>query len=126
MTTASLPLLATIADAHQQRILWAHYYFALFGLLTLVGGVMGYVKAKSTASLVAGGVSGLLLIFGAFLIFHHYERGGGALLLLISLALLGRFTPALLRGKLNPAAYVAPLSLLGAILAILLLFAAVR
>lgn len=33
-----------------------------YGILTLVGGIMGYVKAKSQASLISGIVSGLLLI----------------------------------------------------------------
>ncbi len=26
-------LLATVTDSHQQEILWAHYYFALFALV---------------------------------------------------------------------------------------------
>jgi uncharacterized membrane protein (UPF0136 family) len=34
-----------------------------YGILTLVGGIMGYVKAKSQASLISGLVSGSLLIF---------------------------------------------------------------
>ncbi|MGL5059742.1 MAG: TMEM14 family protein [Microcoleus sp.] len=34
-----------------------------YGILTLVGGIMGYLKAKSQASLISGIVSGLLLIF---------------------------------------------------------------
>jgi uncharacterized membrane protein (UPF0136 family) len=33
-----------------------------YGILTLVGGIMGYLKAKSQASLISGIVSGLLLI----------------------------------------------------------------
>ena len=34
-----------------------------YGILTLVGVIMGYVKAKSQASLISGLVSGSLLIF---------------------------------------------------------------
>jgi uncharacterized membrane protein (UPF0136 family) len=34
-----------------------------YGILTLVGGIAGYLKAKSQASLISGVVSGLLLIF---------------------------------------------------------------
>jgi uncharacterized membrane protein (UPF0136 family) len=34
-----------------------------YGILTLIGGIMGYVKAKSQASLISGLVSGSLLIF---------------------------------------------------------------
>lgn len=33
-----------------------------YGTLTLIGGIMGYVKAKSQASLISGLVSGSLLI----------------------------------------------------------------
>jgi uncharacterized membrane protein (UPF0136 family) len=34
-----------------------------YGILTLVGGIMGYIKAKSQASLISGLISGSLLIF---------------------------------------------------------------
>ena len=33
----------------------------IYGILIAVGGVMGYVKAQSMASLIAGGVSGIAL-----------------------------------------------------------------
>ena len=35
---------------------------ALYGLISLIGGYIGYAKAGSTASLIAGGVSGILLL----------------------------------------------------------------
>lgn len=99
-------------------------YFAAFGLLTVVGGLMGYLKAKSVASLVAGGISGGLLLVGAMLVHSGHLTGGATLLLIVSLLLLGRFAPALLRGKLNPAVYVAPLALIGVALAVLALVGA--
>ncbi len=34
----------------------------LYGLLSLVGGVFGYLKSKSKVSLISGGVSGLILL----------------------------------------------------------------
>ena len=34
----------------------------LFGLFSLAGGLIGYFKAGSMASLIAGGVSGLILL----------------------------------------------------------------
>ncbi|MGL4881242.1 MAG: TMEM14 family protein, partial [Waterburya sp.] len=34
----------------------------LYGLLSLGGGIMGYVKSQSKVSLISGGVSGLLLL----------------------------------------------------------------
>lgn len=33
-----------------------------YGLLSIAGGIIGYVKSKSTVSLVSGGISGLLLL----------------------------------------------------------------
>jgi uncharacterized membrane protein (UPF0136 family) len=38
---------------------------ALYGVVTLAGGVIGYVKANSTASLIAGGIFGVLLLLCA-------------------------------------------------------------
>lgn len=35
-----------------------------YGLLAIFGGIMGYTKAKSKASLISGIVSGLLLLVG--------------------------------------------------------------
>ena len=32
----------------------AKIYFIIFGLLTIAGGILGYVKAGSTASIIAG------------------------------------------------------------------------
>ncbi|CBN54106.1 MULTISPECIES: TMEM14 family protein [Kamptonema] len=34
-----------------------------YGILTFVGGIIGYAKAQSKASLISGSLSGLLLIF---------------------------------------------------------------
>ncbi len=38
----------------------------IYGIFTLVGGIIGFVKAKSKASLIAGGISGILLLFLAY------------------------------------------------------------
>ena len=37
-----------------------------FGLFNLVGGAMGYVKAKSAASLIAGSLAGFILLASAY------------------------------------------------------------
>ena len=42
-------------------------YFLFYSVLLLVGGVIGYKKANSKASLIAGVVSGLLLGIFAFI-----------------------------------------------------------
>lgn len=98
-------------------------FFVLFGTVTVLGGIQGYLNARSVASLVAGAVSGLLLLAGAFYWHAVHGRGGPILLFVVSLALLGRFTPSLLRKKWNPSLYVVPLSLVGTILSALVAFA---
>jgi uncharacterized membrane protein (UPF0136 family) len=69
-------------------------YFIVFGLLTIAGGIMGYVKAGSNASLIAGSLSGLLLLLAAFLLPNHapicLALGG-----IVSLLLIGYFCPVL-------------------------------
>ena len=51
-------------------------YFAFFyGAFTLLGGLMGYLKAKSKASLMAGGLSGLLIILATYGIVQHQVAG---------------------------------------------------
>jgi uncharacterized membrane protein (UPF0136 family) len=42
------------------------YYF-VFGLIAVLGGAIGYARAKSKASLIAGAISGCLLIISGFL-----------------------------------------------------------
>ena len=36
----------------------AKIYFVIFGLLTIAGGIVGYVKAGSVASVIAGAITG--------------------------------------------------------------------
>jgi uncharacterized membrane protein (UPF0136 family) len=66
---------------------------AVYGLVAGLGGLMGYLSKGSVASLVAGGVSGCLLLASAALVTKRPKLGLiGALV--ISLALLGRFVSA--------------------------------
>lgn len=37
-----------------------------YGILAIVGGIIGYVQARSKVSLISGSVSGLLLILSAY------------------------------------------------------------
>jgi uncharacterized membrane protein (UPF0136 family) len=75
-----------------------------YGALSLAGGVMGYVRANSRASLIAGGVSGLLLLGGAALAVSQPPLGLG-LAALVSAALVARFASSAL-SKRNSVAYV--------------------
>ena len=103
----------------------AQIYFLIFGVVMLLGGVMGYVKARSVPSLVAGGISGAILLIRALSI----PRGWYAGLivgLIVSLLLAGRFLPALLQRRYNPAGYIVPLAVAGVILAAFILIAPVH
>ena len=93
-------------------------YFIVFGLLTIAGGLMGYIKAGSTASLIAGSISGVLLLVAAFLLPGHVVAGL-TIAIIVSLLLAGRFLPAFFRtGKLMPNGIMALLSILGIVFAI--------
>jgi len=96
-------------------------YFIIFGLLTIVGGVMGYVKAGSAASLIAGAICGVLLLIAAFLL-PGYLTPGLILALVVSLTLAGRFLPAFIKtGHLMPAGLMSVLSVIGIVMAIIAL-----
>lgn len=62
----------------------------VFGAFTLVGGLIGYFKAGSTASLIAGGVSGLVLLACGYGM-QRGVKGAAIAALLVSLALGFRF-----------------------------------
>ncbi|HET8935150.1 MAG TPA: TMEM14 family protein [Polyangiales bacterium] len=78
-----------------------------YGVLVLVGGTIGYVKAKSRASLIAGVVFASLLGVAAGLLATGSPVFAAALGLVSALALIARFLPAFLRTKkLMPAGAV--------------------
>ncbi len=93
------------------------YYF-VFAALTIAGGVMGFVKAGSTASIVAGSISGALIIVAAVLLKTNVVAGlalGG----IVALALLGRFAPGFFStGKFMPAGMMAILSAIALVLTV--------
>lgn len=49
----------------------------IYGILAIVGGVIGYRQARSNVSLISGVVSGLLLLLGAFLWIRGSAAGAG-------------------------------------------------
>ena len=96
----------------------AKIYFVIFGLLTIVGGIIGYVKAGSVASIIAGGIAGVLLLVAAFLLPEH-RVAGLATGLIISLLLAAQFAPKFFRtGRVMPAGMMSVLSVIGIIAAI--------
>jgi len=96
----------------------AKIYFIVFGILTIAGGIVGYVKAGSVASIVAGGITGVLLLAAAFLL-PEYRIVGLATACIVSLLLAAQFVPKFLRtGRVMPAGMMSILSVIGIIVAI--------
>jgi uncharacterized membrane protein (UPF0136 family) len=94
-------------------------YFIIFGVLTIAGGIIGYVKANSVPSIVAGSITGILLVAAAFLL-SDYQVAGLALGLIVSLLLAGQFIPKFIRtGKAMPAGMMSILSVVGIVMAVL-------
>lgn len=93
-------------------------YFFVFGAITIAGGVLGWVKARSSASIIAGGVFGGLLLLAAWLC-GRGDRIGPAVALFVSLMLAGRFTKAFRQnGKVMPGGVMALLGLVGVAVAL--------
>ena len=98
--------------------LFARIYFFVFGLVTIAGGVVGFVKANSKPSLIAGSIAGVLLVGAAALIGAASSREAVAPAALVSLLLAGRFVPAYAKTRATmPAGLMAALSLVGVVVA---------
>ena len=96
----------------------AKFYFIIFGLLTIAGGIMGYVSKGSMPSIIAGSISGILLLAAAFLLPNHAAIGL-AVAAIVSVLLAGRFVPAFIKtGSLMPAGMMSILSVIGIVLAL--------
>jgi uncharacterized membrane protein (UPF0136 family) len=66
----------------------------VYGLISIIGGLIGYINKGSKPSLIAGGISGLLLLLCHFGI-HHGQTWGLIGALIIPLLLVGRFASSL-------------------------------
>ena len=96
----------------------AKIYFIVFGVLTIVGGIIGYIKAGSVASIIAGSISGVLLLVGAFVMPEH-RVVGLATALIVSLLLAAYFIRKYLStGAVMPAGMMSVLSIIGIIVVI--------
>jgi len=93
-------------------------YFLIFGALTIVGGVIGYVKAGSLPSIIAGAITGVLLLVAGWILPTH-RTAGVVMALIVSLLLAVQFVPKLIRtGKMMPAGLMSILSVIGIVVAI--------
>lgn len=94
-------------------------YYIVFALLTVVGGVIGYVKAKSLVSLIAGLVSGALLVTASLLLPNRPEIAY-TMAIIVSVLLAGKFVPDFIHRKtVIPGGLMALLSLVSIVLTLL-------
>jgi uncharacterized membrane protein (UPF0136 family) len=102
----------------------AAIYLFVFGALSVAGGILGFVKARSRASLIAGGASGALLIAAGYLVGGGHAQVGLVLGIVLSVALAARFVPGFLRTrKPMPGGMMALLSVGGIVIGALALLA---
>ena len=93
-------------------------YFLIFGAHTILGGVIGYVKAGSVPSIIAGAITGVLLLVAGALLPEH-RAAGLAAAFIVSLLLAAQFVPKFIRtGKVMPAGLMSILSVIGIVVAV--------
>jgi len=68
--------------------MFTQIYYLLFGLVAIAGGAIGYARAKSKASLIAGSASGALLMIAGLL---SPSVPGFILALIVSILLIAHF-----------------------------------
>jgi len=68
----------------------------LFGVVNIVGGLVGYLKAKSTVSLISGGLAGVLLLICAYGI-SMGSRFAAIVSIIIAVILGGRFVTTIVK-----------------------------
>jgi uncharacterized membrane protein (UPF0136 family) len=93
-------------------------YFLIFGALTIIGGVIGYVKAGSLPSIIAGTITGVLLLIAGWIL--PANRTTGLVIgLIVSLLLAAQFVPKFIRTKsVMPAGLMSLLSVIGIVVVI--------
>lgn len=93
-------------------------FFIIYGALMLLGGIFGFVKAGSKASLVMGIISGILIFAGVALLGPAYTTGR-AVITFTSFILSGVFGIRLVKTrKFMPAGMLLVLSLVASFLAV--------
>jgi uncharacterized membrane protein (UPF0136 family) len=95
------------------------YFYFIFGLITLGGGIQGFVNKGSKASLIAGGICGILLLLAGWLLQPERPTAGLVLGLIVTLALAGQFLPKFFKtGAWWPAGVEGWMGLAGLVLTI--------
>jgi uncharacterized membrane protein (UPF0136 family) len=97
-------------------------FYYIFGLITLGGGVQAFLHVGSKASLIAGGISGILLLVAGWLLQAGQIKVGLILGLIVTFGLAGRFLPKFFKeGQWWPAGVEGWLGLIGVVFTIVAL-----
>lgn len=87
-------------------------YHMLYGLTTIVGGILGYTGKNSMPSLLSGVITGVLLILAGTMI-QKSNKTGVYLALVTSLAILGFFVWQIVDGHTGFMPYILMTALAG-------------
>jgi len=68
---------------------WPVWLLYIYGILLIMGGAMGYAKAKSVPSLVAGLVCGIIALFLGYRYAWHFAPYAALILALVLIGLMG-------------------------------------
>ena len=93
----------------------------VYGLVLILGGTMGYVKAKSVPSLVAGVICGVIALLLGYYYTWHFAPEAALLLSILLIVIMGR--RYLRTRKAMPALLVVVLSFIVAVVQISVLVA---
>ena len=69
---------------------WPVLLLYIYGILLIVGGAMGYIKAKSVPSLVAGLVCGFIALLLGYRYTWHFAPLSALILSLVLIFIMGR------------------------------------
>jgi uncharacterized membrane protein (UPF0136 family) len=92
---------------------WPVLILYIYGILLIVGGLMGYIKAKSVPSLVAGMVCGFIALLLGCRYVWHFAPHAAFILALVLIIMMGR--RYLSTRKPTPALLIVVLSIIVAI-----------
>jgi len=97
---------------------WLNVVLLLYGFFDIGMGVLGYVNKGSVASLIAGGLCGLIVIV-SLLTYKGHPRNSRIAALFITVLMMGRFAPKTFQNELYPSGIIFVTSLAVAVCLIL-------
>ena len=100
---------------------WPVLILYIYGILLIVGGLMGYVKAKSVPSLVAGLVCGFIALLLGLRYTWHFAPPAALVLAIVLIFIMGR--RYLNTRKAMPALIIVVLSIIVAIVQVVVMLA---